>query len=399
MPSVKATDRWLRGHQPKATREEWTDLLAPGLLIRFGPAGAVFYARLHVGGKYIRQRIGPFPDKGLEEARTAVRDLVRARNRMEMPENPDTFAALCKLYLEKHARPKKRTAAVEEAIMERDLLPAFGARRADSIKPLEIARFLDSVVERGAPVQANRIRSLLSRIFSFGLAREIVTTNPAKIAEKPTKEFARETLLTDPQIVAFWRALEYRHPVYRHLMRFLLLTGQRVSEARELRWSEVAGDLWELPAARSKNGKPHVIPLSDQAIAVLDALKTLALGGSFAFPAPKNLAAPWDINSISSAAREMRAQVGVEWQPKDLRRTAATIMSRLGHRPWVPRVLNHTEQGVTSVYDRYAYIPEKRAALAALGDHVQALLETEGILDLRRSPSQLRTSERSQPTE
>jgi len=396
MSATRVTDRWLKTHRPDG-REEWTDSLCPGLLIRFGSEGAVFYARLRVGGKYVRQRIGPYPAKSLEEAREKSRHLVRARDRGESPANPESFAGLCRLYIAQHSRPNKRTSAADERIIARDLIPALGQMRAALIRPRDVAALLDAVVQRGAPIQANRIRALLSRIFAFGLAREIVTSNPAAVTERPTKEKSRDTLLSDEQIAALWRALEYRAPTYRNLIRFLLLTAQRVSEAREMRWAEITGELWEVPGSRSKNGRPNVVPLSAQALAVLAGQRRLGIPGELVFPAPKNHGAPWDISSISSAARTLRATVGCEWQPKDLRRTAATIMSRLGHRPWVPRVLNHTEQGVTSVYDRHAYLPEKGRALSDLGAHVQAILDAAGLVAL--PAIQAATSERSQPTE
>lgn len=397
MVATRVTDRWLKSHRP-AGREEWSDLLAPGLLIRFGKDGAVFYVRLRLGGRYVRQRIGPYPSKTLEEAREAAREIVRARDRGENPANPESFAALCELYLAQHARPNKRTAETDARIIARDLVPAFGSMRAALIRPRDVAALLDAVVKRGAPIQANRIRALLSRIFAFGLAREIVVANPAAVSERPTKEVSRDVYLNDEQVVSLWRALEYRQPSYRNLIRFLLVTAQRVSEAREMRWSEISGDLWEVPGERSKNGRPNVVPLTTQALAILDAQRRLGISSPYVFPAPKDEGSPWVLSSISAAARTLRAATGCDWQPKDLRRTAATIMSRLGHRPWVPRVLNHTEQGVTSVYDRHAYLPEKRLALVALGDHLQAILAAAGLAEplLRIQAS---TSDFSQPIE
>lgn len=396
MPRVRLTDRWLRAHHPTG-REEWSDELASGLIVRVGPLAPVFYARFRSGGKYIRKRIGRYPAIRLDEARAAVRELVEARDRGEALRSGDSFAVLCDLYLRQHARPNKRTASADAAIVARDLIPAFGDRKAGSIRPREVAALLDAVVARGAPIQANRVRALLSRIFAFGLAREIVEANPAAVTERPTKESAREVYLSDPQIAALWRALEYRHPTLRNAFRLMLLTAQRVSEVREMRWSEVTGDLWEVPGARSKNGRPNVVPLSAQAAEVLADQRRLGLPGDLIFPAPKLTDQPWDLSSISSAARALRPAVGCEWQPKDLRRTAATIMSKLGHRPFVPRVLNHTEQGITSVYDRHAYLPEKRAALAALGEYVHAILLSDR--QERLPATQASTSDLRQPTE
>lgn len=375
MPRSRFTDRWLRAHRA-TEREEWSDSLAPGLLVRFGAGRPVFYARFRVEGKYLRRRIGAFPLISLEEARKNVLELERARERGEWSSAPETFAGLCQLYLEQHARPKKRTAATDERMIERDLVPTFGHRLAGSIRPREVAALLDAVVARGAPVQANRVRALLSRIFAFALARELVETNPAAVTERPTRERSRELYLSDEQLRALWGALEYRHPTLRNMLRFLILTAQRLSEAREARWSEVRDGLWEVPGVRSKNGRANVVPLSAEALAVLADQRALGIDDELIFPAARHPGKPWDLSSVSHAARALRPVVGCDWRPHDLRRTAATIMARLGHRPAVSRVLNHTEQGVTAIYDRHAYLEEKRAALAALGAHVHALLRS-----------------------
>jgi integrase len=373
MGTHRFTDRWLKSHRA-AGREEWTDTVVPGLLARFGVERVVFYARLRIEGVYVRKRIGAFPAISLVEARDAVRDMVIARERDEPIRTAGSFGELCEKYVNLWAKRQKRSWREDDRIIRAELQKTVGPRRAASIRRRVISDLLDRIVERGAPVVANRTRSLLIRIFKFGIARELVEENPAAGTERPSKEKPRQKDLSDAEIVALWRALEFKHPTTRNLLRLLLLTGCRLSELRLATWAEVQGDIFEIPGARTKNGRTHVVPLSTLAVSVIESQRGLGIGGNLIFPAPKDSSVPWDKSSMSHFARNLSGSLGFEWKPKDLRTTAVTILNRLEHSQAAPRVVNHTDSTVTARYNKYDFLAEKRAALEALGAHVQAIL-------------------------
>jgi integrase len=149
------------------------------------------------------------------------------------------------------------------------------------------------------------------------------------------------------------------------VIRMLLLTGQRLNEVAQMSWAEVdlEAKTWSLPRERCKNGHAHVVPLSDQAIAILEVQ-------------PREGALVFSVSGFSRAkkALDAKAKLATPWCLHDLRRTCASGMTRLGVAPHVVEaVLNRKSgqvRGVAAVYNRYSYSTEKREALALWAEHV-----------------------------
>lgn len=373
MPTIRLTDRWLKSHRAP-TREEWTDDLVPGLVVRFGAGPPVFYVRQREGGRVRRTRLGAFPGYKLLKAREEARKLLAARQRLEpSAPRPGSFAELFEAFLRhRRARGEARLDEVERSL-RRDVVPVLGSLQCSIIRPRDVAAVLDRIVERGAPVQANRVRSHLARIFRWGMERELVETNPALVLSKPHRERARDRVLSDAEIAALWRALELRHPTLRHLFRFLLLTGLRPSEARLLTWQDVDAHSARVPAERAKSRREHRAPLSGLAHEVLESQRDLGLAGAMVFPSPKAGPKPLELSSLSHMARRLGEELGFSWRPHDLRRTCASGLARLGAtREVVRRVLGHADPDVTGRYDRHTYEDEALRALEQWAGHVQA---------------------------
>jgi integrase len=155
----------------------------------------------------------------------------------------------------------------------------------------------------------------------------------------------------------------------------LALTGQRREEIAQLTWDEfdLSNQIWTLPASRTKNGKPHFVHLSKEAIAVLMRMPRI---GRFVF----SLSGRKPFQSFSVAKRDLDKLSGVsEWRLHDLRRTCVSGMARLGVPPHVAdKLLNHqtgTISGVAAVYQRHEFLAERKDALERWGAHVAALLK------------------------
>jgi integrase len=113
-------------------------------------------------------------------------------------------------------------------------------------------------------------------VFSKWLAqREYTPTNLADKLTKPVKEIARDRVLTLEEVRAVWSAASHMHYPFGSMYQLLILIGQRREEAASIRWDEInfGAKLWAIPGERTTNDKPHHVPLSDQALAVLDAVK------------------------------------------------------------------------------------------------------------------------------
>jgi len=281
-----------------------------------------------------------------------------------------TFGALCDEYLEKWAKPRKKS-WLDDALEIRTQLKDWKDRPVVSIRRRDVRELLDAMVARGAKVRANRTLSLISKILNFGLDREWVEANVAAKMAKPTKETPRTRKLSADEILTFWQwanqepdtddAFEAaRWRLNRALLKLRLVTAQRGTELLGMQWAdlewgdETAGAWWMIPV--TKNGQAQRIPLTAPAVAILRDLqaRTRDLDG-------------YVFAGIRSARdrKDLLADLTIKHvQPKDLRRTVATELATLGvDRFTIARVLNHTDRSITAVYDVYAYGPQKRAAL------------------------------------
>jgi integrase len=224
------------------------------------------------------------------------------------------------------------------------------------------------------------------------------------------REVSRDRVLSDTELGEFWRASGLLPYPFGPFFRLLVLTLQRRNEVAGMQWSEVAPDLstWTIPAERAKNGKAHIVHLSEPARHVLAGLhrQTDPKTGAIS-PLVFTITGRTPISGFSAAVARLEAmimqeraeqaasgqkkrekspstlQATVGWRLHDLRRTGVTVMARLGIGPHVAdRVLNHTEgtiKGVAAVYQRHEFLTERAAALDAWAKY---LLETQKNVDL-----------------
>ena len=178
----------------------------------------------------------------------------------------------------------------------------------------------------------------------------------------------------------------------------LLLTGQRRDEVASMRDAEIDGSTWTLPAARTKNGRAHVVPLSEAALDVLVSVDRVEGKAGYVFTTTGDTAVSGFTNArgrleaimaeIASAERGKAMEI-LAFTLHDLRRTAASGMASLGvHMPVVEKILNHASgsfAGVAGVYQRHDFADEKRQALEAWGRHVLTLAgerEADNVVQL-----------------
>ena len=259
-----------------------------------------------------------------------------------------------------------------------DVLPALGRMKAKDVTRRDVVALLDRITDRGAPVVANRVHSLLNRMFRFGVARDIVATSPTFAIER-NKERSRDRYLNDEELVRLWHGLE-SGPISANIgmaLRFMLATATRKGEVLTAEWSEIDGDVWEIPREKSKNGLAHRVPLSTLAIGILEEAKALGGESPWVFPSPHKADTAIYPGSVDNALRLARPALGLEnVTPHDCRRTVATGLGALGvDRFIIKRILNHAEVDVTGqVYDKFSYEPQKRAALERWGRKLQEIV-------------------------
>lgn len=290
----------------------------------------------------------------------------------------ETFRELAAEYLVRYAKKRKKSWRKDEMAIDRDLNPEFGRLKAKDITRGDVVRLLEKIVDRGAPIQANRTHEILRRIFNWAIrAGEAgIEANPAAGIEKPAKENQREKVLTDDEIRAVWTAMEAQTLLMGAMFKMRLITAQRGGEISQMRWPDIDGDWWTIPGEYSKNGRAHRVPLNSLAMAILDDIRRRTGKQEWVFLSP-SLKGP--ITSIWKATADIRERSGVDFRPHDLRRTASSLMTgRLGvPRFDVKKILNHVDPDVTAIYDRHSYNPEKRRALDAWGDLLARIIAAD----------------------
>jgi len=159
---------------------------------------------------------------------------------------------------------------------------------------------------------------------------------------------------------------------YSAWLKLLLLCGQRRVETASMRRSQIIDGSWHLSATDTKNKQPHIIPLPNQAQRLVDQL--IEKEGNFLIKSGRNGDHP--VNGFSKAKLQMDRLSGVEnWKFHDLRRTVATNLTKLGiDRLILQKIINHSERGVTQIYDRYSYMDEKREALQKWADRLDDIV-------------------------
>jgi len=352
---------------PGVPRAEFLDAVVAGLSLRVTARGVKSWAVRYRHRKTLRRYTLGRLDQGvtLAAARTRARDILRAAEAGADPaaeklqgRTAQTFGELADLYIEQHAKKRKRSWPEDDRRLRNVVVPVWRHRAIVDLKRADVRALLDDVAAR-APVEANRILALVRKMFNFAISRDLIEHNPAQHVGKPGKERKGERVLTDDELRSFWRGCDRVDRAFAALFKLRLLTAQRLTEVRNLRWEEtdLVGKVWTIPSDRTKNGLPHRVPLTASAIAILKTLDPQSKGLILVGARGKRQAATAS-KKIFEGMLAMRGH--------DLRRTAASRMASEGvARLTISKVLNHVEPGVTAVYDRHGYDAEKREALDA----------------------------------
>ncbi len=369
------------------------DLPGFGLRVREGGSRSYVF-QYKVGAKQRRLAIGAVTAIEITKARDTAEVLYA---RVRLGEDPagdkavskskaaETFEATVALYLPpRRANLRPRSYADLERNLLTDAKVLHGLQ-LDKIDRRDIAACLAAAAKNSGDATSNRLRTSLSGFFSWAIGEGLAAQNPV-IGTNRKEEKARERVLSPAELRSMWTALEDDH--FGAIMKLLALNGQRAGEVAGMRWSEIdlTGRSWLLPSDRTKNKRPHLVPLSDAAHAIIASqprrvnhdgkLRDLIFGHG---------EGPFSGWSNCKDALDARIVVATEsmlphWVVHDLRRTFATHTAEvLKVQPHIIEVvLNHIsgfKAGVAGVYNRATYEPEKRMALDRWADQLLAWIE------------------------
>jgi integrase len=364
----------------------------PGFGLRIRAGGKrTWIAQYRLGSKQRRVTLGTVNNFEADEARKHARD---ALARAQLGRDPQSEKAAARA-------PKPRETTLGEAIerylpyAERKLKAstysgvvlhlrkhwrALHARELENLERRHVAAELGRIATNSGLYGANRSRAALSALFAWAIGEGLTDTNPVVGTNKATEEVARDRVLTGDELSLIWRHVGEGD--YGAIVRLLILTGQRREEVGGMLWSEIdlGAAMWRIAGERTKNARPHEVPLSAPALGVLRGLERRE-ARAFVFGSRGGPFQGWSNAKVALDTR-MSAELGrapIAWRLHDIRRTVATRMADVGVQPHViEAVLNHIsghKAGVAGVYNRATYAAEKRQAVDMWGSHVAELVE------------------------
>ena len=364
-----------------------------GFSIRVSTSGQLTYLLVQRFEKKLRYfTLGKSQDISLKDARKRAQAV---RNQLEQGIDPlaakqvaiakqindPTIALLISEYIDKWAKPRKRTWLKDEQILNREILAIWGRRKASSIKRREVILLLENIVKRGAPIGANRTLAVLRRMYNFAIERDILEFSPCIGVKAPSKENRKDRVLSLDEIRFLWLNLEKckMSVELQLLLKLMLLTCQRKGELITAKWCDfdLSQSWWTIPASKAKNEKSHRVYLTSSTLDVLNQLKLLHPNSQWLFPSPYTNT-HITRECVARAIKRSEVILGGSMQPwvaHDLRRTAASHMTALGiSRLVVSKILNHADGSVTAIYDRHSYDREKRKALEAWSHKLRGII-------------------------
>ncbi|WP_338585943.1 tyrosine-type recombinase/integrase [Pseudomonas sp. MAG733B] len=310
-----------------------------------------------------------------------------------------TVTALFERWMMIDIANRKDGGAEVRRMFEKDVLPSIGNRFVADVKKSHVTEVTDAMLARGVNRAAKIAFSLMRQMFRFAVDRDLIEHDPtasirkAKIGQKDTE---RDRVLSDEEIKQLAKKIhDARLLITTEVAIWIALaTCCRIGELLGARWEDInlESKTWIIPAQNSKNGKPHLIYLSDFAVRQFERVKTINGKSTWCYPNTDN-SGPVSSKTVTKQLGDRQRQpdqgvmsrrsakpnalllAGGKWTPHDLRRTGATLMTALGVIPEVAeRCLNHTEEKkIKRIYQRHSYAKEMTEAWVLLGEHLDSI--------------------------
>jgi integrase len=404
-------------------RVDVMDAIVPGFGVRVTEKGQktfVLIARFPGASNPTRRALGDYGELTLEAARKKARkwlELIQAgkdpaaeeerTRREEVRKQKQTFAAVAEEFIKRHVS-KTRKAAVAEREIRREFIDRWGMRPIADIDQFDVKAVLREAVDRGAPYQAHNLLVHIRSLFNWACSQGDYGLDHSPCDRlKPKmvigKKAVRTRILKDDELRLLWNATDAMGYPYGPLFRLLAVTGQRKSEVAEARWSEFDFErgLWTIPAERMKADAAHVVPLTREAIEILEGLPRFhhgdqlfsttfgekAVNGFSKAKARVDELMLVEARALAKRRGDNPAKVKLdEWRIHDIRRTMRTGLSAFPVSDIVRElVIAHTRPGLHKVYDQYTYLDEKRGALEFWSARLRSIVmpAPENVVELR----------------
>ncbi|MGZ5050463.1 MAG: tyrosine-type recombinase/integrase [Methylobacter sp.] len=391
---------WIRSDERFEQRGDGGGLF---LSFRKDMATPAWRFRYRFAGQRRVMTLGSYADLSLAEARRQAKELrarvamgydvaaekqerkAEALKKMEAKKNAYTVAELAEEYFTKNILGRWKHPNIVRSRIEKDIKPNIGKIPVEDVKPMDISKMLENIVERGAPTIANDVLRWTKRMFDYAIKRHIIQFNPASafdLSDAGGREEARERALSRDELVQLFTAMRKTKgfsSMNEMTIKLLLMLAVRKGELISARVSSFDLDnaTWRLTTSDTKTKAEIIIPLPKQAVELLRDIIRLS-DGEYLFPARKyqERRLPYiNENTLNVALAKVKKNMP-DVEPfviHDFRRTARTHLAALGIESHIAeRCLNHKIKGVEGIYNRHDYFQERKAALQKLANFLEA---------------------------
>ncbi|MEQ6204335.1 integrase arm-type DNA-binding domain-containing protein [Sulfitobacter sp. HNIBRBA2951] len=312
-------------------------------------------------GKERLLSIGVYPEVTLAQARKAKEDAratvaagidpseaKQSERRIKQEEAAHTFERVGSLFLEKQRKEGRSKATLDKTKYHLKLANSdFGRRPIAQISPTLILKTLKKVEAKGNYETAQRLRARIGSVFRYAVASGLTDSDPTYALRdaliRPTR--VHRAAITAPKALGqLMREIEYfdGQPTTRIGLQLLAILAQRPGEIRNAKWAEFdfANKIWAIPAEKVKMRRDHLVPLPDQAIALLDELRKMNGNGEYLFPSLRTWKRPMSENTLNAALRRM-GYSGDEMTAHGFRASFSTLANESGlwHADAIERAL------------------------------------------------------------
>ena len=351
-----------------------------GLRITAGGGRAFVLRYRSEDGRDRLMTVGEYPTWSLAAARKRAGDLRREiddgvdllEKRRQEKADP-TVAEAVERYCAKHADNLASGRAIR-ATLENHLVPELGRKKLHAVRRRDVIAVVEKLAKKHGR-QAALLLTYIKQVFQWSEDREIIEANPVATLkpqkiDKALSPKSRARVLDDDEIKAVWEAeaVEGMAPETLVALKLILVTGQRPGEVAGMRWSEIKGKTWIIPAERrGKTSTEHRVPLTHTALALLEQIQGRD-DEDIVFARRRGQA--MTVAALGRAVGRCTDALGNQgpehWTPHDLRRTCRTGLAAAGVGEVVAEVvIGHTRKGIAATYDQHKYEREKRTALEA----------------------------------
>lgn len=375
------TDTYIKNLKSKDKRYE--EYEGGGFGMRVSPNQLkTWIYRYKIDGKTDKISIGHYPNMPLSAARKKFMELSELKRSGKTPKQTiqqenekkhDTVSKLIEAWYHNYVvKNRKQPLQIRQQI-DADITPLLGHFEIDKIKPMDVTQALDAIVNRGAPIHANRVLSSLKQAFNYAVSRGNISQNPAASIKSRNIggiEKSRERFLALEEIKLIWNFLDSEQCQMflqtKSAIKIIILTGVRTAEIRLARWNDFdfENSLWTIPPEHTKGAITVKIHIAELTKSILTKLK-ITKDSPFVLPGLVENQ-PLDKNAFPRAIRRIQDKVGIpEWTTHDLRRTFATQLGeRLNVDPIViEKCLGHKMPRIMATYNKNEMLPQRKEAL------------------------------------